>query len=218
MRFSDLLEDVTDIVQDPKLGEPRIKYLLNEGYEQCLYHTTDPLPDLEQADNTVVTVLSQAYTELPDDYLRNLEVVYDSGQDKRVTILGSLQLLKIKFPGLADTGNIEYVAVSGTRLYYQGIPTTKRTLSLNYYRKPTLLHNDRDEPDVLPSHLHRRLLVNYACKEIFSRLEDGLDGKKVNTAYHTQEFANAFSDLTQWIIPRATEPIEINDTVTDYWE
>jgi hypothetical protein len=78
--------------------------------------------------------------------------------------------------------------------------------------------NDRDKPDMLPSHLHRRLLVNYACKELFSRIEDGMDGKKANTAYHDNEYKTAFSELELWIIPRASEPPEINDTVTNYLE
>jgi len=217
MRFSDLIDEVIDIVHDPLLGETQIKHLLNEGYEQSLYSTTDPLPDLE-TQGTVMTVLNEAFTVLPDDYLRNLNWVYDITTDARVTLLGSLQLLKIKYPGLAKTGNIEHAAVSLNKLYYQGIPSVKRELSINYFRKPTLMANDRDEPNMLPAHLHRRLLVNYACKELFARIEDGMDGKKVNTGYHAQEYDRAFADLTLWIIPRASEPPAINDTVTDYLE
>lgn len=217
MRLSDLIDEVVDIVQDPKLGETQIKHLLNEAYEHCLFSTSDPLPALE-AQGTVTTVLEQAYAALPTDYLRDLNWVYDSTQNCRITLLGSLQQLKIKYPGLADTGNIEHAAVSGRLLYYQGIPATRRVLSINYYRKPELLAGDRDEPSMLPSHLHRRLLVNYACKELFGRIEDGMDGKKVNTAYHDTEYTKAFNELTLWIIPRASEPPEINDTVTDYLE
>jgi len=217
MTLNDLMEDVIDIVQDPKLGEDRPKRLLNEGYENCLFATSDPLPDLEQQ-GTVTTVLNQAHVDMPDDYLRDLNWVYDQTLDRRVTLLGGLQLLKIKYPGLAKTGNVEHAAVSNRVLYYQGIPATRRTLSLNYYRKPTLMANDRDTPIMLPSHLQRRLLVNYACKELFSRIEDGLDGKKANTAYHAMEFDRAFKELELWIIPRASEPIAINDTVTEYLE
>jgi len=217
MRFSDLIDEVVDIVQDPKLGETRIKHLLNEGYEHSLFATSDPLPDLEKQ-ATVTTVLDTAFTTLPSDYLRDLNWVYDATTDCRITLLGSLQLLKIKYPGLAKTGNIEHAAASLNKLYYQGIPSVKRELSINYFRKPTLLHNDRDEPDMLPSHLHRRLLVNYACKALFSRIEDGMDGKKVNTAFHDLEYKLAFSELELWIIPRASEPPTINDTVTDYLE
>ena len=217
MRFSDLIDEVVDIVQDPKLGETRIKHLLNEGYEHSLFATSDPLPDLEQQ-GEVITVLNQAYTDLPSDYLRDLNWVYDSTSDYRITLLGGLQLLKIKYPGLAKTGNIEHAAVSLRKLYYQGIPSVKRTLAINYFRKPTLLHNDRDEPIMLPSHLHRRLLVNYACKALFARIEDGMDGKKANTAFHDAEYKQAFNELQLWIIPRASEPPTINDTVTDYLE
>lgn len=217
MLYKDLVDEVVDIVQDPKIGDARTKNLLNEGYLDSLYRTTEPLPALETT-GEARTTLDQAFTALPDDYLRNLEIVYCSTQDQRLTILGSLQLLKIKYPGLAKTGNIEHVAVSNRLLYYQGIPSTRRTLSLNYFCKPTLMSNERDEPTMLPENLHRRLLVNYACKELFSRIEDGMDGRKNNTAYHAAEYNKAFADLELWIIPRATEPIEINDVVTEYME
>lgn len=217
MYLSDLIDEVVEIIQDPKLGEPQIKNLLNEAYEHILYGTPDPLPALE-TQGTVQTVLNQAYTALPDDYLRDLSDCYVVDQNQRVRILGSLELLRKKFPGLVKTGNIENVTVVSNMLFYQGIPSTRYTLSLSYFRKPTALAKDRDEPSVIPSYLHRRLLVNYACKELFARIEDGTDGKKVNTNYHTEEYNRAFQELVLWIIPRATEPIETNDTVTDYLE
>ena len=218
MRLSDLIDEVVDIVQDPKLGEPRAKRLLNEAYQACLYATSDPLPGLEVVAGEIKTVLDKAFAPLPDDFLRDLETVYVQDQDQKVTVLGSVQLLQSKYPGLAKTGNIEHVAVAAGSLYYQGIPSTRYTLSLNYFRKPTLLARDMDEPSMLPEHLHRRLLVNYACKELFARIEDGMDGRKTNTAYHAAEYKLAFAELELWIIPRATVPPEINDVVTDYLE
>lgn len=217
MHLSDLIDEVIHIVQDSSLSEKRVENLLNEGYENAAAVISDPLPDLEKT-GTVRTSTSLAYVSLPSDYHRNLEMVYDSTQNERIPILNSFQALSIKYPGLADTGNLGHVAISGSRLYYQGIPSTVRTLTLNYFRKPYLRSADRDEMSALPVHLHRRLLVNYACKELFSRIEDGMEGQKVNTLYHDREFQKALADLDAWITPRATEPVCINDTVLDYLE
>jgi len=218
MLLSDLIDEVINIVTDPSLGEQRIINLINEGYERVAARVTDPLPDLEKLD-TVRTDTSLAYVNLPPDYHRNLEVAYDQSQRQNLRVLGSLQLLSAEYPGLDHTGNIDCVAVmADSRLYYQGIPSTAHTLTLHYFKKPTVMVRDMQEPLALPSGLHRRLLVNYACKEIFSRTEDGMDGQKTNTNYHSNEYEKAFIELEKIVVPRSTSPIDINDTVNRYLE
>ena len=216
MRLSDLIDEVISIVTDPSLSEPRITNLINEGYERIAARVTDPLPDLEKVD-TVRTDTSLAYVSLPPDYHRNLEVVYDQSQRQNLRVLKSFQLLSVEYPGLDQTGNIDCVAVmANSRLYYQGIPATAHTLTLQYFKKPTEMVRDSQEPIALPSGLHYRLLVNYACKEIFSKIEDGMEGQKINTNYHSTEYEKAFIELENIVVPRSTSPIEINDTVTRY--
>jgi len=169
-----------------------------------------PLPDLEISEN-VETKTDRAWVTLPANYHRKLNFCYSVAQNGRVKILKSLQHLKSKYPGLIQTGNVWHVTQSGGRIYYQGIPSTVDTLTLGYYKLPPILNKDDETPTFLPNHLHKKLLVNYACKELFSVIEDGVEGRKVNTSYHEGEGEKALADLEKFLGPEQDEPKLIND-------
>lgn len=91
----------------------------------------------------------------------------------------------------ADVGPVCDVCVQGSSLLYQGAAID--TLTLRYYAAPTSA-----EPDEIPLHLQKPLLFNYACKEIFELIEDGVEGAKVNTDKYEQRFNQALGKLMSW--------------------
>jgi len=73
--------------------------------------------------------------------------------------------------------------------------TKAAPLTIHYFRLPVDMEDDDDTPDGIPTQFQKKLLVNYACKEIFSLIEDGIEGQQVNTAKHTGFFLSALRDL-----------------------
>lgn len=214
MKLADLIETVINTVQDPSVTPQQVKSKINAGIYDAAGTISVPLPDLEIT-TTVTTVANQAWVSMPSTFHRDLDFCYSATQNERITILHSLQELRAKYPDMTQSGSIWYVARSAGRLYYQGIPATEDTLTLQFYQYPTLLSKDSDEPDVFPKHLHERLFVNYACREFFKVIEDGIEGPKINTQYHHGEYQSAIADLETWIGPKYDEPVLVNDLISD---
>jgi len=132
---------------------------------------TPPLPDLFTI-ATVATVTNAAYVSMPATFQRNLQFVSDSNGIE-VDIANSMIEFSSDYPLMNGSGSVESVIEQGGNIYYQRIPTAAMTLTLHFYRLPVDMSLTTSVPDGIPSSLAVPLLVNYACKEIFSIIEAG---------------------------------------------
>ena len=101
-----------------------------------------------------------------------------------------------------DVGDVEYVALEGSTLWYLPAPAAAGSLRVVYYQNPTLLSGDTDVPSIFPTHLHRKLCVDGACWLIWDSIEQGEDGSKPNTDRHYAKFEMGISKLREWIAVR----------------
>lgn len=166
--------------------------------------TSPPLPDLYKSDSVATT--TAAYASLPADYQRNVFNIFDASWNKISAPNGgsyysfNLFLKQINNLSLAEAGSVYIVAIKGSKLYYQGIPTAPYNIGLHYYRKPVAMALDEDEPDGIPDQFQLRLIKHYVCKEIFGEnLEDGQDNAGVGVKYHTSKFYEALQDMADFI-------------------
>jgi len=164
-----------------------------------------PLPDLYDTD-TVDTSTTNPYVSLPSDYQRHLFMVADSNGDQILSPRGggyysfALFLKQARRMDLAQAGSIDRACVKGSRLYYQDIPSEAKTLTLHFYREPTAMSGDSDEPDGIPGHLQKRLIQHYVCKEIFGEgIEDSDESRGAGLKYHTAKFFEAMTDLIDFV-------------------
>jgi len=169
------------------------------------------LPDLYSS-GTVGTSTTEAYKALPSTYQRNVFYVSDDNGDRIPPPVGGnyddfmLFLNQVTEKDLSETGSIYRVAVKGSNLYYQGIPSSSEALIVNFYRKPVDMSNDNDTPDGIPTHLQDRLLKYYTAFDI---LKDNITDNKVIMAkikYYEEEFYKAMQDLVDFI-PIDAEPV-----------
>lgn len=167
--------------------------------------TSQPLPDLFTY-GTVNTSTTLPYVSLPANYQRNVRLVYDSTNFKIGPPQGgdyysfALFMQIISNMGLAETGSIYAVAVKGTKVYYQGIPSEATTLGVHYYRKPVDMDDDTDTTDGIPDHLAIDLIKHYVLKEIMGEaIEDGQGNSGASTKYHTAKFFETMTDLEGFI-------------------
>jgi len=166
--------------------------------------TSPPLPDLYSM-ATVETSTSNPYVSLPATYQRNVFMVADSSGNQLFGPNGgdlysfALFLKRATNKNLAQGGSVSTVAVQGLNLYYQGIPSAAKTLTVHFYRKPVDMSESADEPDGLPYQYAERLIVSYVAKEIFSLLEDGGDNQGVGYKIYEKKFYEALTDLMDFI-------------------
>lgn len=165
---------VSSIIQDSSFNDTSLNSYLNRGVSEIAggvsstygSFITPPLPNLFTI-STVTTSTSLAYVSMPATFQRALRFVSNSdGQE--IDIYNSMIEFSSDYPLMDGSGDVISVIEQGGNLYYQKIPTVAKTLTLHFFRLPVAMSLDASTPDGIPSHLAESLLVNFACKEIFS--------------------------------------------------
>ena len=154
---------------------------------------TPELPELLTI-GTVTTDTDVAYVNMPTNFQRRLQFVA-SASGTEISIEENFIEFTATYPLLDKAGIITSVVEKGGKFYYQGIPSVAEDVTLHYYRKPTDMSNNTDEPDGIPSQLQKELLVNHTCWKIFELIEDGLEGPGVNTQRYMELFERALKVL-----------------------
>jgi hypothetical protein len=199
--FSELQREVGSIIQD---ASPDILVSIPDFINEALGQVADETyPPGLKSSFTVTTVLGTAYTSLPSDFSGKLS--YAGTEDGAVTIYGSLETLLEEYPKLDEEGDINAVVVEGSSLYYQPIPATETTLTLVGYFSPDELVNDTDTPTCIPSFLHRELLVYKAAELAYTIIEDGVEGRKVNTEMYHGLYQNGLAKMSAWASRRGKQ-------------
>lgn len=193
MNRLEIRTEVENIVQDGTFD----REALNGYIDQCVLYAGAQvdLPELKRL-NTVDTVLSQAYvalTSLSGGFSGKLRRVKNA-TGSPIAIQTSLELLMDEYPTMVEVGGVETVALEGNTLWYQKIPEEVETLTVLYYRNPTLMTADGESPSDFPKHLHRSLFVHGTAWIIYDQIEDDSEEKKVNTE---SQFGHSFSEVNR---------------------
>lgn len=211
--LEDLRDRVSNIILDSQFTDDMIDGYLNDGVLEIAGgldsafgdFITPPLPNLFTIET--VETGSNAYVSMPDTFQRDLVFVADS-KAIEINISNSWIEFMESNPLLSRTGTIYEVVEQAGSLYYQGIPTDPEELTVHFYRFPVDMVEDGDTPDGIPTHLQKQLLVNYACKEIFALIEDGIEGQQVNTMKYLALFQKALRTL-EMSIPADTRSLQV---------
>jgi hypothetical protein len=197
--FAELVEETKLALQDAgDISEERVKLRINESYQQITDETE--IPALKKM-TTVTTVLAQAWLNMPEGFSGRLRYVGDSNGKVNIAS-GGLEGLVEMYPLLDTVGDVTDVALQGTLLYYQGIPSTVQDLVVLYYEDVNVLEADDDTPDYLPEYLHIRLLSNHAAWQEYSKIEDGIEGIQVNVVKYKNLYEEAKGQFQEWLARR----------------
>ena len=192
MNVSRIIAKIETGIQDPSFTiEDDILPLVNDFVDEVSELYT--VPDLQdQATVSVEASATENQISMPDNYGRDLYRVYTTLSLKEVNIRGSIKVLEKLYNGRESTDFIKDVALESKTLWFKPLPVEAQDLRLFYYRKPEPIEFEdvEDEDTVLdgiPSHL-AKIAVDYALKELWALVEDGIDGKKINTLFYTEKY------------------------------
>lgn len=201
--IQDLIDKVRRKVQDDSYTNDDIIDFFNQCFAELAGELL--LPNLETWE-TVYTDPLSSQIPLPANFHKNLRNCHSTTNRRRIRVYGSKQLLHSEFGWHDRNGRVLGVARHGRYLYYQHIPSSAESLELNYWKFPDRISSTKQMPDVLPPHLLEPLLVAYAAKEIFAEIEDGIEGRQINTARWEQRWAGLKLELNRFIGPEERVP------------
>ena len=177
--FSDLIDEVQILVVD---DSPSVVNAIPGKINEALFEVAESasIPDLKRV-GIFTTVIDQAWATMPDGFNGKLLFVGNDRTSLAIAEGGVQQLMEVT-PTLDELGSVHTVALEGSIMYYQGIPSEATTYPILYMAYPTLLVGSRDVvPSYIPPHLQRSVLIHSAAAKIFNTIEDGVEGDKVNT-------------------------------------
>jgi hypothetical protein len=156
--------------------------------------STEALPYLVRHDE--VTVLADSFeVALPGDYYSGLLRVQNLVSGKEVRLYRLSEFLEI-FKDLTVTGEVANAALAGgNNLLVQFVPTEDTELRLWYSAHPDIVEDEDSVVECIPRHLQIPLFVNYVCSQIYGEIEDGADGRDINTQKYTAKYYQARADL-----------------------
>lgn len=201
------LEDsVTAIIQTlrmPSISSAEITSYINQCYD---YISSQVLLTQLESSGVVDTVPGSLSVPIPStwNYHRNL-FSCEVANNGPITLLNSREHLRriySDFDTVLQTGPIQYVVISGASILYYPVPAEAVELVCFFYQKPESLEVPisgyscgEDLPGAILLGLQPKVIESYVCWQIWARVEDGIEGRKVNTAYYLGQFKEAMVEL-----------------------
>ena len=210
--LASLTAEVIGIVGDPGVSEEDVVRALGRGLFAAAGAAR--LPDLATRARIVLGP-GQTDAPLPADLLHGPVDAFLLPAGGRVRLAPDLAALRRLSPG-ASPGRPRFGAAAGGRLHVRPAPREGAVLEIDYYRLPRPLAAAGDKPEGLPPHLAGPLLVAYACRELFERLEEGGDGQKTQTLAYGRRYEALLAELTALHGPQQTEAVEVASSRDPY--
>ncbi len=197
MEVDAIVTEIEAIVQDTTYDETWIIRKFNEVL--TLVATMCRIPGL-QAVVPVSALVGATSVAMPKTFLHDLFLVTTATYPKGILIapnlkelIGSRELIRCTVP--EQTGPVHMVAVDGKILNFRPIPEVAEDLALHFYAKPKELAAGDFFPDYIPEILHKEIFQNYALKEAYLQIEDGIDGGMPNTQKYAGLAATGIASL-----------------------
>lgn len=187
MTGAELAQKIISKVQEPSLTESDVLEIVTDELEALAERIL--LPGLITS-GSVQTDIADDRVDLPSDYHRGLFRADYDDDEKEVTVYANERLLLVDFPAKRlYTGSVYGVCVAdaGDKLVYRYVPSEQKTIRLRYYKQPGTVTSGDQLPAAVGNTrvIIEKYLLHRGCAVIWDGLEDGVDGQKVNTSFHT---------------------------------
>lgn len=146
------------------------------------------------ATSIITTLPGVNSISLPVEFQRTLFAC--SEENRSIAILNSKKRMLTETNGMPTSGNsgqISFVAVEGRNLLYYPAPAESTVITIGYYRKPDEIKDNTNET-IIPLEF-QKIIFHYALYSLFDEIEDGIEGKKVNTIRHESKYHQYLDEL-----------------------
>jgi hypothetical protein len=158
------------------------------------------LPTLKRL-GSAETIVGQAWTAMPSNFSGRL--TYCGTANGKVNIMEEgFDALLEKYPALDESGDVVDVALLGSVLYYQPIPSEITTLTIIFFADPFIPTENTHIPSDIPIALHGEVIVPKAASMVFDKIESGDKELKKNYNECLAEYEDGLVKLAIWIEKR----------------
>lgn len=198
MTFAELKAEVELAVNDDTYNSLVPGYI-NEAFLQASGEVN--MPDLKRI-GVATTAEDKMYTSLAglrDGFNGRLTKLTDSTIQRADSLETMMSWIEDNNRTYTENGPVEIVALEGKTLWYFPIPKPAQNISCVLFSNPPKMVDDEDTPDAFPEVCHRNIGIHGAAMIHYGNIEDGIEGDKVNTSYHTAMYQKGIQQLIEWI-------------------
>lgn len=190
-----LADRVLGVVKDSSFDETSVVELLNDCAGAVSRRFI--IPSLDAA-STVTALSTGSSIPLPANFQRNLYFCDDGTSFNDIQVCNSKdQLSRYYDPGLTKQATlIRGVAAVRPLLYYAPIPIADTVLTIRYQQKPSAITLSTELDDHILPYGFTDIWENYVLWKLFSKIEQGMEGQKVDTSYYMNLFVGYMDELS----------------------
>lgn len=195
MKAEGLITALAGMVQDPSLDVDNLLLRLNTAQLAIAEEDGIYLPGLADGVASITATAGAMYADLPADYLKRFYLAKNTTTGAVVMVFDNIGMMAQSLgiiPSITNQGDVSSITVHAGRLLYQRTPTASQALTAMYYRRPIPMtesgnsypdgHLGTRSPNVMDA--FDRAIVHHAAWKIYEEIEQGLEGRKVDTEYH----------------------------------
>lgn len=188
MNAAEIITEVIDTVDDYAYSS-RSLILKYVNSSQLLIASRLMLPDLNNGLDTVQTVIDGHTVPVPEDYHKGLYMASVGGVGLDIHKTPTDQMLS-RGPLDDEEGDVTDVSVAAKTVHYQNVPGVSVDIMLGYYRLPVEMDDSETTyPDgAIGFEEFSWAIIHHSCHVLFNKVEDGMQGAKVNTQAHKALF------------------------------
>lgn len=201
LSFQDLIDETFALVQDNSFDDITPSYI-NEALIQLV--TEAQLPELKRVD-VVTTSIGSPYVSIAGGTVNGIGKVirilvpvnskakkYDSMEAMYEELLPSHNTTDVYMLG----DEVEGYAVEGDNFWYFPLPTVAQSFTVMYIANPPVLVSPGDSVTLkIPDAILRKAVCHGAAEKCWNKIEDGIDGDKVNTMFHEKKKLEGILEL-----------------------
>ena len=206
MEVDTIARDVEETVQDAQYNATWAIGKFNECL--LLLATMCRIPGLQMT--AVVNVpVNETTAVLPKTFLHDLFLATTPTYPNGILIAPNIKELTVSYSDM-QKGPVQSVCLDGKVLSFRPNPEIIEGVTLHFYGKPKELSAGDVFPDYIPEILHKEIFLNYALKEAYLKIEDGLDGVMPNTQKYNGLTTNGIAMLVAFYpnAPKARPAIQ----------
>lgn len=201
--LEDSVSAITKTLRMPSITSVDITSYINQCYD---YVSSQVLLTQLESSGVINTIPGDLSVPIPAEWNYHRDLfsceVADNGP---ITILNSREHLRRIYPDfdtVRQVGPIQYAVISGAAILYYPVPAEVAELVCFFYKKPETLEVPIvgyscgcELPGDILVGLQPKIIESYVCWQIWARVEDGIEGRKVNTTYYLGQFKEAMVEL-----------------------
>jgi len=206
-----LISRIKEIIKDNSFSDAFILEKINDALA-AISISTKP-PGLIVNDKEIIISPGDTSAILPENFFGPRLLMAYNDTDR---VYCSISHRVSEFPMHGDSGSLRHICLKGREILLADSPKISTSLLVSYMSVPIFFEGVTDSGDdiiYLPSRLGESAVVNHVATNLFSHIEDGIDGKSVNTSKMLSFYEKDLLDIVNFFGIEAQESFP--ETVVD---